>query len=134
MFAVLVQNRWSLFNDTAVCLLIVFSLMAFFISPLCPMGSKGKEIKQIVCAFYLPSMLMWAIVYLTTQSELLNRYGPGQFTWLMNAAIFNAFGLAFAVRLARTSKGWLRFEGIAFAIIFGLLLISAQQFRPALAS
>src|SRR5882672_10800183 len=112
MFAALVSNRWSFFNDTSVCLILVLSAMAFLISPVCPWGSHRKLISDVICAFYLPAMLLSEIVYeMVFSPGIISRYGPGQFHWFINAGIYNAFAFAFAVRLARIAKGWLRLEG-----------------------
>jgi len=114
-----------LFNGRSAALVIVFSIMAFFVSPFSPLNPRTQD---RVTAFYLPAILTWWYLFQVRLMSLnpgvhyyLSHHGV--FTWMMNSAICYAFGLAFSIRLWRLSREWPRVVGVVFAVLFSLLAL-----------
>ena len=111
-------------NERTVVLAVVFSIMAFFVSPLSPLDQRKRE---RATALYLPAILIWWYFFqfmcLSLTPGIHYYWGPAsRFTWLMNSGVCSAFGFAFSLRLLRLSRGKFRIEGIIFAVIFLLLI------------
>jgi len=117
----------KLFNEGSVMLLVGFSVMAFFVSPLSPLDRRVQE-RLVAC--YLPAICAWLL--LVQFQHHLGR--SGRFSWMMNSGICYAFGLAFSLRLLRQSCGWLRAEGAVFSALYTLMILAGEALRPAMIS
>jgi len=122
----------TLFDEETAILAVVFSLMAFLVSPLSPLN---RRIRERLTAFYLPAIFIWWYFF---QNQLMSihpglRYylsHSGRFKWMMKSDICYAFGFAFSLGLIRLSRDWPRVVGFVFAVLFLLLILGGEGCGP----
>ena len=121
-----------LYSQESVALLIVFSCLAFLVSPLSPFGRKLQD--KIVIIFPPAIFVYWYLFQFELMSFDPTRHfylSPnGVFLWTTNSSICYGFGAAFSVRLFRIRSLPARIEGAFFLFIYCGLILS--RIRPAL--
>ena len=122
------------FNAKSVILVLVFSCLAFMVSPLSPL----ERLSQDRLALFLPPAILIYWYLFQFQLMSLNPHihyylsPTGYFKWMTNSSICYAFGVAFSVRLLRVRTAGFRIEGVLFLFIFAFLIVFRDEMRPAL--
>jgi hypothetical protein len=134
MFAWIDYSTPQFFNAKSVVLVLVFSCVAFMVSPLSPL----KRTSQDRVALFIPLAIL--VYWYLFQFQLMSLdphvhyyLSPtGYFKWMTNSSICYAFGVAFSFRLLRVRTRASRIEGVLFLVLYGFLIVFRDQMRPAM--
>jgi len=122
------------FNVKSVVLVLVFSCVAFLVSPLSPLERTAQDRFALLVP---PAILVYWYLFqfqLMSLDPHVHYYlsPTGYFKWMTNSSICYAFGVAFSIRLLRVRARGSRIEGVLFLLLYGFLIVFRDQMRPAM--
>ena len=126
MFAWIDYSTPKLFNAKSVVLLVVFSCLAYSVSP---RSAFDRTFQDRLVLFFPPVIFVYWFLFqfqLMSLDPHVHYYlsPTGYFAWMTNSSICYAFGVAFSVRLLRIRSSIARIEGVLFLLLYGLLIVS----------
>ncbi len=133
MFAWFDSRPPTFLNGTSAFLLIVLSLAAFTVSPLSPLGLDARH--KWLLTYSVGVLIYWYLfLYKLVSLNPHIGYGlspHGEYSWIMNAGICCAFGIAFSVDIFRSATDGRRTYGQFTLFVFAVVLLRMGNFMPA---
>src|ERR1035438_3558722 len=132
MFAYIDNRPPTLVNTRTICLLGVFVLLAFLVSPKSPLSRKHQD--RFVCWFPLGIFVYWVLFQWMLISlnphvhYYLSHRGVPQ--WRVNSGICYGFGAAFSFRMLRIQSGLARAVGVFWLLLYALLVLAFGALPP----